>query len=344
MPFDENNGVWYDDPPSNDGGGWFDQQPPPQAPPPTGGGLQPPTPSGQTLPLGTVPGQFGNYTYYNALQAGTPAGDPQYNQRQAEFEGQTNWGQIENQLRQEAAERGIAYDPSDLEGIRRNAGYDASHQGAGGGYASAIDRSYANALQNYGQRQSNAPGPTSGGGGGSIRSLGTGSGVGGGSGYGGGSGAPDIPAPWTGRWQAPDPNAMNENPGFRFRLNEGLKALQRSAASRGTLLTGGTLKALEGFGQDMASQEYGNIYDRAYNDYQTGRTDFMTNEANRYNAQRNNRLDNLSVDTGYWNIDRGNRMDDYTIYTGLDDRAYSRLRDIANYAPPQQPNAPIYPY
>lgn len=51
---------------------------------------------------------------------------------------------------------------------------------------------------------------------------------------------------------------LENTPGFQFRLGEGLKALQKSAAARGTLLTGGTLKGLERYAQDYASNEYGN--------------------------------------------------------------------------------------
>jgi len=51
--------------------------------------------------------------------------------------------------------------------------------------------------------------------------------------------------------------ALQNSPGYQFRMGEGLKALERSAAARGTLLTGGTLKGLTRFGQDFASNEYG---------------------------------------------------------------------------------------
>lgn len=57
------------------------------------------------------------------------------------------------------------------------------------------------------------------------------------------------------------------DPGYAFRLSEGQKALERSAAARGGLLSGGTGKALERFGQDYGSQEYTN----AFNRYQTER-------------------------------------------------------------------------
>jgi len=61
------------------------------------------------------------------------------------------------------------------------------------------------------------------------------------------------------------------DPGYGFRLSEGLKALERSAAARGGLLSGGTGKALTRFGQDMASQEFQNAYGRAFNEYGAAR-------------------------------------------------------------------------
>lgn len=50
---------------------------------------------------------------------------------------------------------------------------------------------------------------------------------------------------------------LETSPGYQFRLGEGVKALERSAAARGTLLTGGALKGLERYAQDYASNEYG---------------------------------------------------------------------------------------
>lgn len=52
------------------------------------------------------------------------------------------------------------------------------------------------------------------------------------------------------------------DPSYKFRLGEGLKALERSAAARGGLISGGALKAAQRYGQDFASQEYGNAYNR----------------------------------------------------------------------------------
>lgn len=52
------------------------------------------------------------------------------------------------------------------------------------------------------------------------------------------------------------------DPGYAFRLAEGQKAIERSAAARGGLNSGATLKSLARFNQDTASQEYQNAYNR----------------------------------------------------------------------------------
>lgn len=57
-------------------------------------------------------------------------------------------------------------------------------------------------------------------------------------------------------------NQFNADPGYGFRLSEGQKALERSAAARGGLLSGATGKALTRFGQEMGSQEYQNAFNR----------------------------------------------------------------------------------
>jgi hypothetical protein len=74
-------------------------------------------------------------------------------------------------------------------------------------------------------------------------------------------------------------NQFKADPGYAFRLSEGQKALERTAAARGGLLSGGTLKAATRYGQDMGSQEY-------------------TNAFNRYQAEREARLRPLQSLTG----------------------------------------------
>ena len=60
---------------------------------------------------------------------------------------------------------------------------------------------------------------------------------------------------------------FQQDPGYGFRMSEGLKALDRTAASRGGLMSGAALKGAQRYGQDLASQEYTN----AFNRYQTER-------------------------------------------------------------------------
>jgi hypothetical protein len=55
---------------------------------------------------------------------------------------------------------------------------------------------------------------------------------------------------------------FQQDPGYAFRQSESLKAMERSAAARGNLLSGSTLKGVQRFSQDLASQEYQNAFNR----------------------------------------------------------------------------------
>lgn len=55
---------------------------------------------------------------------------------------------------------------------------------------------------------------------------------------------------------------FQQDPGYAFRMSEGMKALERSAAARGGLLSGNMLKGIQRFGQDLGSQEYTNAFNR----------------------------------------------------------------------------------
>lgn len=66
------------------------------------------------------------------------------------------------------------------------------------------------------------------------------------------------------------------DPSYQFRLQQGQDAIQSSAAAKGGLLTGATLKALQNYGQESASQEYSNAYNR-----------FNADQTNRYNRLSN---------------------------------------------------------
>jgi hypothetical protein len=57
------------------------------------------------------------------------------------------------------------------------------------------------------------------------------------------------------------------DPGYGFRLKEGLRALENSAAARGGLLSGNAMRGITRYGQGLASDEF----DRAFNRYQAER-------------------------------------------------------------------------
>lgn len=56
------------------------------------------------------------------------------------------------------------------------------------------------------------------------------------------------------------------DPGYGFRLKEGIRALENSAAARGGLLSGNTMRGITRYGQGLASEEFNN----AFNRYQAG--------------------------------------------------------------------------
>ena len=57
-----------------------------------------------------------------------------------------------------------------------------------------------------------------------------------------------------------DERAFRKSPGYQFRLDEGLKAIERQASARG--VTGGTLKAFTRYAQDYAAGEYDRAFQR----------------------------------------------------------------------------------
>lgn len=66
------------------------------------------------------------------------------------------------------------------------------------------------------------------------------------------------------------------DPGYQFRLEQGAKALERAGAAKGMTLSGAQMKGLTDFNSGMASQEYGNAYNR-----------FMQNRTTRFGELSN---------------------------------------------------------
>ena len=66
------------------------------------------------------------------------------------------------------------------------------------------------------------------------------------------------------------------DPSYEFRKQESINALDRSAASRGNILSGAQNKAITRYAGNLASQEYGNAFNR-----------YMAKENQRFNQQKN---------------------------------------------------------
>ena len=104
----------------------------------------------------------------------------------------------------------------------------------------------------------------------------------GGSANGSGVGQGSLLTPYQ-SFQAPTTLDEQNDPGYQARLQLGTDALQRSAAARGGVLTGGTAKDLNTYAQDYASNEYGNVYNRALGTYGANAENYYTGQGNAYN-------------------------------------------------------------
>jgi hypothetical protein len=102
-------------------------------------------------------------------------------------------------------------------------------------------------------------------------------------------------------FSAPTDVTEQNDPGYQFRLQQGQQALERAAAARGTLLTGGTAKDEQAYGQGFASNEYSNVYNRAAQDYNTNRNNayqqYLGDESTFYANQNNPFAKLLSLST-----------------------------------------------
>ena len=102
------------------------------------------------------------------------------------------------------------------------------------------------------------------------------------------SGTPFSPTPW----KAPTPNETTVDPSYQWRRDQSLQGLQRWAAAKGTLNDSGTANALTDYAGNAASQEYANIFNRAFTGWQgqnqLGLAAHQTNEAHRRGAYDTN--------------------------------------------------------
>jgi hypothetical protein len=149
--------------------------------------------------------------------------------------------------------------------------------------------------------------------------------MGGGGTSGGGSVNAGRAMPEAYKYKDFDPSSvdMSKDPGVAFRMSEAQKAMQNSAASRGTLFSGGFAKALNDRTQDYASQEYNNAFSRALGVNQANNQGGLS----AYNANVGAALGQGNLDLGYQNSNNqyslglgnlalGNKTADQSFYLG----------------------------
>ena len=92
-----------------------------------------------------------------------------------------------------------------------------------------------------------------------------------------------LSQPWTTPFNAPDPNSFTNDKPLQWQMEQGTNAVTRGLAKNGTLLTGGAAKALDRYGQGVASQYYNDAYNRAIQQYQQAYGVFSNNQGNLFN-------------------------------------------------------------
>jgi hypothetical protein len=77
-----------------------------------------------------------------------------------------------------------------------------------------------------------------------------------------------------------EPFNYSADPGYAFRLKEGMNAMNATAAARGGLISGNALKAGQAYGQELGSQEYSNAFNRYLQNYSNAQNTFQLNRNN----------------------------------------------------------------
>lgn len=154
--------------------------------------------------------------------------------------------------------------------------------------------------------------------------------------------------PWMKDFVAPDPAQLASNPVVQARLQMGTNAFERSAAASGTLRTGGFAQALSNYGQQVATDEYSKIYDRAMGEFMGAYGIFKENQTIPFGmstdlyrlGQEDRRIDqsggylDLARSGQSFNQDRATRMDDFSMYQYGDSAYYDRLFRAAELGKP----------
>lgn len=81
---------------------------------------------------------------------------------------------------------------------------------------------------------------------------------------------PPVPQYTQGAFKAPTLAEAEQQPGYQFSLQQGLKGISQSAAAAGGAISGGTLKAADQYANNLATTNYGNVFNQSLATYNTG--------------------------------------------------------------------------
>lgn len=141
----------------------------------------------------------------------------------------------------------------------------------------------------------------------------------------------DLLDKWTRPWTPPTYESIQSSPAYRFRVDEALKALERSAAARGSYLTPNTMRALQEASQGLASEEYGNEFARQRGTYEGDFNIFSADQSRRSNTyfnQLGSELDRFKTRYDIAAQDKARRADVYFNQLDRDTDRYSTRYNI----------------
>jgi hypothetical protein len=131
-----------------------------------------------------------------------------------------------------------------------------------------------------------------------------------------------------------------DDPGYKFRLNQGINAVNNSYAGKGMAQSGAAMKALNDYAQGQASSEYQNSYNRRYQQYSDNynrsydqwknrQSAMYQNAANRYGDLENNAAQGYNTAMGQRQY--GNQMAMQNYSNQVANRDYMNNADLAAY-------------
>lgn len=129
--------------------------------------------------------------------------------------------------------------------------------------------------------------------------------------------------PTFGPFSAPSMQEAESDPGYQFARDQGRKTLENSAAGRGVLRTGGTLKDILEYGNKFGEQNYNSVFNRKYQTWQ-GNNEW----------DRNNYVTNRDTAFGVYDRNYRGQKDSFDALHDSESRTfadqYNRWRDKLN--------------